>query len=369
MNNIQKDLITILKGYLHKDYSFNIESDLNDIRNLANKYAITPVIGYTLNKTNKYKSNIFDTTLYMNINRVEAQDNIRNTIKQTLENNNIDFIFLKGITLAKYYDETCLRYSSDIDVIVKPDDYIKAKDILVNEANFNMAHYTENELSLVNSNGFSIDLHSMFGKPQDPNNDLYKDVLYDETHELNNEYKLFHICAHGAKHLTGMGFISFQYLLDFYYVDRLDMDSEHVYKLLKDGNLYTFYLKTKELIDVLFNDCKPNEYTDLYINYLFNSIENKGRNNMERLFRRKYKKSNSVTYFLRRVFPDYQIMSTTYPILRKHKILLPFYYVKRVIHGMNKKTLATAKIEMQYYANDTKENIDSTNKLFDNLGI
>ena len=55
MDAVKKDIINILSAYIDRDYSFSIESDLSEILNCSNSLSISPIIGYVLNKNNKYK--------------------------------------------------------------------------------------------------------------------------------------------------------------------------------------------------------------------------------------------------------------------------------------------------------------------------
>lgn len=365
MDSVQKDIITILKAYLHADYTFDIENDIREIIDCANKYAITPVIEYTLAKANK--CNRDNSSVYLNAMRVEKQNNLRKTIKEVFDKNNIGYVFIKGTTLAKYYVDEYLRFSSDVDVVVQKDNYLRSRDILVNEYDFVQHTYSDNEMSLTDKYGTNLDLHCLFTKKDDEIEALYKDVNYSK-HELDNELKLFHICNHGAKHINN-GFISLQYLIDLYYVDKLDINREKFNELLNKANLDKFYVKTRKLVDVLFEDEIADEDTKLYIEFLFNGKQTKGRENFVRINRAK-KNTNKLVYILSRLFPDYKAMSSNYPELINKKYLLPVYYVKRAIDIINRKDrLSNAKAEFGYCLNDVDENVQKTKKLFENLGI
>lgn len=120
MECVNKDIFTIIRAYLNKTYDFEVISSIEDIINLGNKCGLGFILAYTLKKNNIYKDNgILDSTLFYGVARYEKQDLIRKNIKEVLENNGIGFLFLKGISLAKYYDEEYLRYSIDIDIIVE----------------------------------------------------------------------------------------------------------------------------------------------------------------------------------------------------------------------------------------------------------
>ena len=368
MNSVELDIVTILKGYLNKDYSFSINSNLNDIYVLANKLCITPIIGYTLNKNDKYVSNIFDKVLFNASLKHEVQKNLRNNIKDIFEDNDIDFVFIKGLSLAKYYDEPYLRYSGDIDVVVKKDKYIFARDVLVENAKFYMKFYLDDEMLLINNNGYDVDLHCAFTKIDDAKEEFYKDVVSNNiNHELDNELLLFHICNHSAKHMNA-GYISLQFLIDLYYVNKLEMDRDKVERMFRDAGLWTFYERSLKLIDVLFFNKEMDEISRLYVEFLFNGSNVIGRSNKVRVGRAK-NNDNKFIYLCKRAFPTYKYMSTQYRILLKKKYLLPIYYFVRFYDIISTNRIKAASAEVKYCITDNDEDTSLTRKLFNSLGI
>lgn len=366
MNSLRDDIITILKACLHKDYVFDVVNDVDDVLRFANNYAITPIIEYTLRKANKYSSD--NSSVFYNVVRVEKQIELRNMVIEAFDKNNIGYIFIKGLTLAKYYDEEFLRFSSDVDVVVEKHNYLRARDILVNDYGFIQNGFSENEMPLSFKNGAHLDLHCMFGRADNPIEYLYSDVDYYGDHELDNEFKLFHICNHGAKHL-GNGFISLQYLIDLYYVNNLDIDFVKLNRLLSSANLSSFYENTVKLLNVLFENGDKDDLSDLYIDFLFNGKQTKGRENLVRVNRAKNNRGK-LSYMLSRVFPKYKTMCSIYPELIDKKFLLPVCYLRRAVDILNKKDrLSNAKAEFKYCVNDNDVNIDKTKRLFEELGI
>ena len=63
-----------------------------------------------------------------------------------LNKNNIDYIYIKGLsTRMRCYDNDYIKYSVDIDLFIKKDDYGSVKNILLkNDYNIPRAHYIEN---------------------------------------------------------------------------------------------------------------------------------------------------------------------------------------------------------------------------------
>lgn len=222
MQRTKLDIITILKGYLSHNYDFEISSNFNDILNTANSLNLSPIIGYTLNKTSKYKNNIFDNVMYITAIKYEKQEHYRSIIKELFESHNIEFAYIKGNTLAKYYDEKSLRISSDIDILVNKKDYEYASNLLKTECGFKEYCYAENEQALVKDNIY-IDLQNKLTNNDEIIDKIYADIKLDDSHELSNEHKYLLIVSHAAKHLLE-NYISLPFLLDLYYVNKLELD-------------------------------------------------------------------------------------------------------------------------------------------------
>lgn len=357
MNTVKKDIINILKGYFHSDYSFNIESDLNDILDCSNSLSIGPIVGYALNKSDKYKTNIFDNTVFLAADRYERQNSIRQEIINILNKNNIPYIFLKGHTLSKYYDEEHLRYSTDIDILVKKNDYDLVKHILVDEYSYKLIIYKTNEFN-VSKNSIVLDMQNKLTEDDEIVDKIYDDIIFDNTHELNNEYKYLFIITHAAKHLN-TNYISIQFLLDLYYVNKLDLDREFINSKLKEIKLDRFNEVCLKTIDVLFNGADSDDTIDSFIEYMFNSsgIENR------------ILAHDGDNYIISRLFPDAKTMCLLYPSLAKCKLLLPIYYIKRLIDRISMGRLNNAINEVKISNSVDNNEVIKINELFKKIGL
>ena len=364
MECINKDVFTIIRSYLIKNYDFEVFSNVEDIINLGNKCGLSFILAYTLKKNNIYKDNgILDSTLFYGVARFEKQNLIRENIKEVLEKNGIGFLFLKGISLAKYYDEEYLRYSSDIDIIVEENNYEKAKDLLIKNS-FKLVVYASNELTLSKS-GVSIDLHCKYSKYEENIENMFEDVDYsNKNHELSNEHKYLFLIAHLSKHLREV-YISTQFLIDLYYVNELDLDREYINNRLQKAKLDKLNIETLKVVDYLVND-NGNELTKKYCDFLFNVANNKGIENMVLVGSGN---KNRVGYVISRVFPNYTEMIRMYPKLKDNKLLLPYYYVVRIIDRVNQGKGNQAINEFKVSSKVDKDKIEETKKLFEEIGL
>ena len=364
MECINKDIFTIIRAYLTKNYDFKVFSSVEDIINLGNKCGLSFILAYTLKKNNIYKDNgILDSTLFYGVARFEKQDLTRQNIKELLENNGIGFLFLKGISLAKYYDEEYLRYSSDIDIMVEENNYDKAKDLLIKNG-YKLIEYASNELTL-SKLGVSIDLHCKYSKYEENIESIFEDVDYsNKNHELSNEHKYLFLIAHLSRHLRE-NYISSQFLIDLYYVNKLDLDREYINNKLYIAKLDRLNKETLKVLDYIVNN-NGDKLTKKYCDFLFNVVNNKGIENMVLVGTGN---KNRVGYVISRAFPNHSEMARMYPKLKDNKLLLPYYYVVRIIDRVNQGKGNQAINEFKVSSKVDKEKIEEIKKLFDEIGL
>ena len=359
MESLQTDIITILKAYINRDYSFNISLKYDDLYRKSTNYSLGPVVGYSLNKSSKYKNSTFDNVVYNAAIRYEKQEKCREYISKLLIENGIDFLFLKGATYAKFYDEPYLRISADIDILVSNNDFNKAKDIIINKGKFILFTEAGNEVTL-RKNGIDIDLQRTLTNDVEVDEKMFDEVdLSSSNHELSDEYKYILVISHTAKHLRE-NYIGLQFILDLYYLNQLKLDREFINNKLKIAGLNKFNEINLDMIDVLFNNKKSNDVIDKYIEFLFNLSEN-----LENMVLVGNANDN---YLFRRIFPKYKTMLRLYPKV-ENKLLLPIYYVKRIFdrisQGRSKKALVEINTNRHIDSNKVKEVKD----LYNNIGL
>ena len=366
MNKVELEILNIVKHYLEKDYSFDVYCDMEELLKTSNQLCLSPIVGYALTKNTKYKKNIFEELLYLSIIKQAKQNDLRQKVINIFNKNNINFIFLKGTSLSKYYDEDFLRLSSDVDVIVEKDNYEKAKNLLLTKK-FKIVSSSKNETDLMYKNGAHLDLHSMFTHNETEIEELFKDVDFDdENNELSDEYKYIFSIYHAAKHLK-KSYISFQFLIDLYYLSKLNIDKVFIDNKLKSMNLKTFEEKTIELINVLFNGKKSNKIVDEYLEFLLNVSKSQGLDNMALVGQGH--SGGRLNHILSRAFPPFDEMCRMYPELKNNRILLPIYYVRRFIDRLHEGKYKRMLNEVNANLNVDKQKVQKTKELFDKLGL
>lgn len=143
----------------------------------------------------------------------------------------IHFVPIKGPTLAAaVYGDPSLRAFQDLDILVKPEDLLRARDILVQQG-YTMSsavHWNSGSANFRSVNcefsmwrdGISIDLHWRLLPPHIPfrldTDDLWSGLATQkmagrQIPTLSAEHQLLYLAAHGAKH----GWSKLRWVCDF----------------------------------------------------------------------------------------------------------------------------------------------------------
>ncbi len=306
---------------------------------------------YVASKDKKYKKYYIQSVLiHERINEVgKLIDNILNESK-------IPHIFLKGYELQNLYPDPNLRMMGDIDLIVKPEDFDKAKNKL-QENSFQILDDDLHHLHM-KKNNIEIELHhnlfedtrylcSYFSSPFDN-----ATIIEKNNYSLNDNYNLIYLLGHYAKHLNeGEGI---RPIIDIYFL----IKKEKQFKIpsdIKKLNLDALFEMILSSIKIIFNekiiDFKFNQYTQDFINYLFESGIHGKNNNLEQVTNNDVQKTSSkFKYLLSKLFCPISTLFKIYP-WSKLIVTIPFAYFARLIH-----LIKTKKKKLKYALNSKEKN-------------
>ena len=352
MINAYNDLKNIIRSYLLKEKLDKIASNTKDLYNLSLSLNVPCVIGYTLKNNNQYDP-IFDKSIYKSLNRYTSFQKCRDTISVLFSNEKIKYIFLKGATIAKYYVEPYLRYSSDVDLIIHKDDYDRALSLLTDKLSFVIKKHLPNEMTLLSPEGVSIDFHRTFEYEKEEFEKIFENCF--DNNELDINYKYVHLLEHQAKHFV-RGILELRFFIDLFYL-RDKINKEKVGQLLDKIELRDFDLKLNSYLDYILLLHEPTDIDLKIEQYILSYAKDQGASN------RVNNSQNKAFYFINHAFPSYKIMKGVYPILEKYPVLLPWYYIVRIV-----KMLKSDR--RHYVADEFKGSIsDSKSSLINELGI
>ena len=307
---------------------------------LAQKQDLAHLIAYAIGDINfindievKQKLN---RSKFIAVMRREQQTYDYNVIVKTFNDQKIPFIPLKGAVLCNYYSEAWLRTSCDIDILVKEEDLERAVKALVEVNGYttdNKVNY--HDISLFSPSNVHLELH--FNILEDKENiDLVLSQVWEYAKQkencgyeyvLTNEFFVFHMISHMVYHFLKGG-CGVRTIMDAYVAQKtLDINKDQLYKLLGACNVIKFYESILELNAVWFENKEHSKKTLMLENYILSGGVYGTLDNRMKVDSTKVDKKS--THIMRRIFCPYSIMKNRYPILRKHKWLLPIYEVVR----------------------------------------
>lgn len=361
MNKESQYFVYLLSCFLNNRTPVSQKVDWNEIYRLSVIHNLTAVIAQEIIFiSDEYKPGA---ELYSNfrqqfgytIQNYEVKQNIISDIKNILNENEINHLFVKGAVIKDLYPVPEFRTSGDIDVIAKKEDFASVKKVLTQSTGYKLI--TQNADTLIFENGdVNIEIH----------NNADVDSYYFEnifslckksdgcTYVLDDVTHLLYIICHMAKHLNYRG-AGIRMLMDIDVAVRNIRDfnqSEFIELCSKAGrrksaevllSLAAFWFDTpiKPYVD-FNNESKLLENLEKIIieggsfGYKINSVPVSYVKDIEY-------KDGKIPFFsrikiiLKMAFPGREYLEKCYPYAKKHKWLYPAACINRLWDGLFKK--------------------------------
>ena len=287
------------------------------------------------------------------IRRSILMDNERARISVLLSERGIRHVFLKGALLKTMYPSVGLREMSDFDVLFDQSARLSVRDIM-SSAGYTVAEYGSGCHDVYTKPPvYNFEMHvSLFNSLESDvfanhfESALNKSLSEDGTSEckFSPEDSYVYIRAHEYKHYSTGG-TGIRSLLDTYiYLGALGkkLDFDYINRELSAIGIRDYAESSATLASKLFS---PSFARELYLGTLslssdeadmlsyymgsglYGNMENKVSNTIARDGGRGAK----FRYIMFRLFPPIEWYRVNAPFYYKHRILIPFFVVKRVI--------------------------------------
>ena len=263
----------------------------------------------------------------------------------------IRFLPIKGFLFKELWTRPELRTMGDIDILVSPEDFKIAGDLLLS---LGYILYRENErhYCYIKKGFVSVELHRFLyveiaetfedWKPKGDNPYWY---------EMSYEDFLLFVLRHSYTHYRNGG-CGLRAIFDFYLLfekhGRPDSNPLLVERLKTEG-LYDFSLTVTSLLDRWFCGNGVEESSDAALYVAAGGVYGTHDN---RLIYKLNKNGGKAKHLFSRIFPSYKVMCEKYKWIRKCPILLPIGYVVRLFAAIFNKN---AHHEMQVIIETTTD--------------
>ena len=205
------------------DFSLLTDNDWKNFSYYINRHGLTSLFIEKTRQVNidipEHGKNLLIQSAKKIITRNLYIISVLSELKTFFDNDNIPFILFKGTALSQLlYDNPCLRHSVDIDLLMRPHDADKARNILLNKGAVeygnvqhkfiieNMPHdkplYFKNVLIEIHSKLYSGKKQYTFTNTSTWLNTIDINIGDNLYKTLNPVYYLFYLCSHAQHHLS-----------------------------------------------------------------------------------------------------------------------------------------------------------------------
>ena len=313
-----------------------------------------------------------DLAMFRHINREIAVAKVR----EVLEEEKIPFIILKGTVIMDLYPEPWMRTSSDVDVLVSHDDFVRAVAAFKQSGLVNFAE-TDHDLSFYTAEEFHIELHhSLIEDDRLPDTAKHLKNIWDYAkplpdgkfeHTLADEMFYFYHIAHMAKHFKESG-CGIRYFMDIWVLNHAtSFEKDRRNALLADSGIKTFAEKAEKISEIWFSGAKPDPELDEIIDFLINggiygSLE-------YGTVLKRHRRGGRFAFYSYRLFMPYDKIKHLYPVLQKAPILLPIFWVVRWFKLLNPKVRGHVKREISIERSSDAPDAEKIEAMMKKLGI
>lgn len=258
----------------------------------------------------------------------------RKDLYEYLNENQIDFLPLKGIILKDYYLDSNTREFADNDILFSSKED-KIKEFFA-KRDYRVESYKKGHHDVYLKKPFyNFEMHrSLFDDNKEDRNefDYYKDIFTRAPikekyeHYLSKEDFYIYFTAHAFKHYDASG-CGVRTLVDYYlYLKNNDLDFNYINQELSKLNLLDFSIMMSSLSYKVFNQehlNKEEKETLLFIvsSGTYGSISHRVSKGV--------KEKGKFGYFMSRVFPPFSFYKMAYPWAYKSVILIPIAWLLR----------------------------------------
>lgn len=349
------------------------EYDAKELYKIARNQDFLYCVTNALNKVgalpeDKKMRDAFLEAQIVSVARIVQIEEVTKQIRDILNKAKIPFAPLKGTRIRSMYPDKMMRTSCDIDILIREAELEQAITALT-EAGFTTSgkrHYHDVSLFFGNVH---LELHFNICEGIDGIDSLlsrvweFTEPVSQYEYAENPEFFAYHHLAHMVYHFVN-GDCGIRPFLDLFIMRKKAFyDESKLISLLETVGLTTFYNSALELISVWFDKSTHTKLTKQCEDYIAcGCIYGSWGNSIaaDTIIRK-----GRLGYVIHEMFPQYSSMCILYPNLKNAKILLPLYYIDRILKKNTKQSWKKLKLLLSKKQKDA----DAASRLLNELGL
>ena len=259
-----------------------------------------------------------------------CQMNARNELISAFENNKIGFIEAQGTVVRNYYPNPNDRTMSDIDFIVDENRLTDVEEILVS-LGYEICYPHVGEINAHRLPNINIEIHTRFFRNENRFYDAL--TLSFESSVIDDTTLFLYTVLHAIKHIE-IGGCGIRRVLDIYLLNNKleNIDRNEVNSVLKNCRAKREADNLIALCQVWFAGKEHTSDTYKLEKFILSGGSNGTlKNRLDVSFSRDNRKFKKTRYVFSRLFPPLDKMKKRFPVLQKWSVLLPFFWIWRII--------------------------------------
>jgi hypothetical protein len=270
-----------------------------------------------------------------------------------------------------------MRNSCDIDVLVRESDLNTAISVLSSALGYTVGERWTHDVALTSPSGVHIELHfdlvedyrarSAHSVLSDVWSYTAPDAIGSYRHSMSDAAYYFYHIAHMAKHFENGG-CGVRPFLDIWVLENCtEYSNAERDALLEKGGLLNFANNCRKLSAYWFGGAEADALTLQMADYI---LRGGVYGNMENGFAAKQgKKGGRLGYVFSRLFPHFSAMRSRFPILKKCSLLLPVFWVYRVILMFKEGRFSTTATELKLASSVSGDKASAAERFVKNIGL
>lgn len=352
---------------------------LRDLLEMSAKHDVVHLValGLKQNELISKENSEIEKCIFKAVYRYERLRYEYDKLCDALEKAEIAFLPLKGAVLRKYYPESWMRTSCDIDILVHREDLDSAISYLVDNHKYVEKGRATHDVSLFAPSGIHVELHFDLVEEGRAKNAIdvlqsaWENVTLHENseywYEMTDAYFYFYHIAHMAKHFEDGG-CGIRPFIDLWILDNMaNVDRSAREHLLYKGDLLKFATVSRTLSEMWFGNKEPDDLSLQMQNFLLHGGVYGSADN--RVALQQKKKGGRFGYVLSRVFIPYAKLKRYYPVLEKHGWLMPVMQIRRWFMLLKPDVAKMATNEIAVNGSIGKSKVHEMNIFLENIGL
>ena len=335
------------------------EENRKELFRMSAKHFIDALVGTTLKQAGVALPKYWEERMVKAVRKVILFDAERKKLCAWMDSEHIWYLPLKGIILKDYYPSVGMRQMSDNDILFDADAWERVEKHMLSEGYEAESVGKGNHDVYQKAPVYNFEMHrSLYGKGHDERwveyySDIKNRLLSDQPegscgYHMRDEDFYIYITSHAYKHYSGSG-TGIRTLLDFYaYLKAKEesLDFDYIRTECKKLGIGDFEQHNRILCRKVFApqqtynrdsfeqslSADELEMLQYYLSSgVYGTLDRMVENRMERQKKTDGRgKLSKLTYYRHRVFPGMELYEN-YPLLVKHRFLIPAYWFYRIV--------------------------------------